>query len=85
MPAGMLHSVSSFAMRTAIDANSRTKIYFALPPRDARDQARHVAPYLDEGDLTRLGAYEIVLRPLADGRLLPPATATAPLMRTETG
>ncbi|MFG1924364.1 type IV secretory system conjugative DNA transfer family protein [Cryptosporangium sp. NPDC048952] len=66
----------SDTMARAIDANARTKAYFALAPRDARDQARHLAPYLDESDLSGLGAFEIVLRPLADGRLLPPATAT---------
>jgi hypothetical protein len=62
-------------MAQAIDANARNKVYFALAPRDARDQAHHVAPYLDEGDLTRLGGFEVALRPVAHGRTIPPTTA----------
>ncbi|WP_207229734.1 type IV secretory system conjugative DNA transfer family protein [Krasilnikovia cinnamomea] len=62
-------------MAEAIDANARNKVYFALAPRDAIDQARHLRPYLDDGDLIRLGGYEIVLRPVANGRVVPPATA----------
>jgi hypothetical protein len=62
-------------MAEAIDANARNKVYFALAPRDAIDQARHLRPYLDDGDLIRLGGYEVVLRPVANGRIVPPATA----------
>jgi hypothetical protein len=62
-------------MVEAIDANARNKVYFALAPRDAVDQARHLRPYLDDGDLIRLGGYEIVLRPVANGRVVPPVTA----------
>lgn len=62
-------------MVEAIDANARNKVYFALAPRDAVDQARHLRPYLDDGDLIRLGGYEVVLRPVANGRVVPPATA----------
>jgi hypothetical protein len=62
-------------MVEAIDANARNKVYFALAPRDAVDQARHLRPYLDDGDLIRLGGYEIVLRPVAGGRVVPPVTA----------
>ncbi len=62
-------------MAEAIDANARNKVYFALAPRDAVDQARHLRPYLDDGDLIRLGGYEVVLRPVADGRVVPPVTA----------
>lgn len=62
-------------MAQAIDANARNKVYFALAPRDARDQARHVEPYLDEGDLMRMGGFEVVLRPVAKGRTIPPSTA----------
>jgi hypothetical protein len=62
-------------MVEAIDANARNKVYFALAPRDAIDQARHLRPYLDDGDLIRLGGYEIVLRPVAGGRVVPPVTA----------
>ncbi|WP_255597856.1 type IV secretory system conjugative DNA transfer family protein [Micromonospora sp. RL09-050-HVF-A] len=62
-------------MVEAIDANARNKVYFALAPRDATDQARHLRPYLDDGDLIRLGGYEVVLRPVAGGRVVPPVTA----------
>ena len=62
-------------MAEAIDANARNKVYFALAPRDAVDQARHLRPYLDDGDLIRLGGYEIVLRPVVGGRVVPPVTA----------
>jgi hypothetical protein len=62
-------------MVEAIDANARNKVYFQLAPRDAIDQARHLRPYLDDGDLIRLGGYEVVLRPVAGGRVVPPATA----------
>src|SRR5262249_28003077 len=62
-------------MAEAIDANARNKVYFALAPRDAIDQARHLRPYLDDGDLIRLGGYEVVLRPVAGGPCGPPVTA----------
>ena len=52
-----------------------TRCYFALAPRDAHDQARHVEPYLDEGDLMRMGGFEVVLRAVAHGRTIPPSTA----------
>jgi hypothetical protein len=67
LPAGMVQ---------AVDANARNKVYFALAPKDAADQAHHVKPWLDDGDLIRLGGYEVVLRPVAGGRVLPPVTAT---------
>lgn len=73
-------------MADAIDANARNKVYFALAPKDAADQARHVHPYLSDGDLIRLGAYEIVLRPIAGGRALAPVTAeTLPAPPTAAG
>lgn len=62
-------------MAEAVDANARNKVYFALAPRDAANQARHIPPWLDDGDLTRLGGFEVVLRPIAGGRAIPPVTA----------
>jgi hypothetical protein len=62
------------AMAAGVSANARNKVYFALAPDDATEEARHVAPWLDAADLTRLGAYEAVLRPIAGGRALPPVT-----------
>jgi hypothetical protein len=63
-------------MAEALDANARNKVYFALAPRDAADQAHHLRPWLDDGDLIRLGGYEVVLRPVSGGRIVPPVTAT---------
>ena len=62
-------------MAEAIDANARNKVYFALSPKDAASQSGHVAPWLDDGDLMRLGGYEVVLRPVAGGRAARPVTA----------
>jgi hypothetical protein len=62
-------------MAEAIDANARNKVYFALAPKDAAGQAGHVKPWLDDGDLMRLGGYEVVLRPIAGGRAVRPVTA----------
>src|SRR6266542_3302306 len=62
-------------MAEAIDANARNKVYFALAPKDAIDQAHHVKPWLDDGDLMRLGGYEVVLRPISGGRAVRPVTA----------
>jgi hypothetical protein len=62
-------------MAEAIDANARNKVYFALAPKDAVDQAHHVKPWLDDGDLMRLGGYEVVLRPVSRGRAVRPVTA----------
>jgi hypothetical protein len=62
-------------MAEAIDANARNKVYFALAPKDALDQVHHVKPWLDDGDLMRLGGYEVVLRPVSGGRAVRPVTA----------
>lgn len=62
-------------MAEAIDANARNKVYFALAPKDAVDQAHHVKPWLDDGDLMRLGGFEVVLRPVSGGRAVRPVTA----------
>jgi hypothetical protein len=63
-------------MAEAIAANARNKVFFALAPKDARDQVDHVRPWLDEGDLMRLGGFEVVLRPVSGGRAVRPVTAT---------
>jgi hypothetical protein len=61
-------------MAAAVDANARNKVYFTLAPDDAARLARHVEPRLDAHDLTRLGGYEVVLRPVADGHPIRPVT-----------
>lgn len=63
------------SMAAAIDSNCRNKVYFALAPDDARRVQRHVGPFLDETDLTRQGSFEVVLRPVAGSKTLPPVTA----------
>lgn len=63
------------SMAAAIDSNARNKIYFALAPDDAHRLQRHVAPFLDESDLIRQGGFEVVLRPVAGGKAIPPVTA----------
>jgi hypothetical protein len=76
----------STEMRQAIDANARNKIYFTLAPGDAADLAEHVRPWLDAGDLTRLGGFEVVLRPIAAARPVPPCTlATLPPPKPQPG
>jgi hypothetical protein len=68
------------AMAASVSANARNKLYFALAPDDAAEEARHVAPWLNAADLTRLGAFEAVLRPIGSGRALPPVTVdTVPI------
>lgn len=58
----------SASMFAAIDANARNKVFFSLPPKDARDLAHHVAPYFEPEDLMRRDAYGIVCRLVIDGR-----------------
>lgn len=61
-------------MRDAVNANARNKVFFSLAPDDAADLAEHVRPWLDADDLTRLDGYEVVLRPIAGARPVPPCT-----------
>jgi hypothetical protein len=69
----------SARMAQAIDANARNKVFFALPPRDARELAHHVAPYFEAEDLQHRDAYGIVCRLVIDGRDSEPFTlATRP-------
>ncbi|WP_239163281.1 type IV secretory system conjugative DNA transfer family protein [Paractinoplanes rishiriensis] len=66
-------------MAEAIDANARNKVFFSLPPKDARDLAHHMAPYFEPEDLMRRDAYGIVCRLVIDGRDAEPFTlATRP-------
>jgi hypothetical protein len=68
-------------MAAAIDANARNKIFFTLPPKDARDLAHHVAPYFQPQDLMHRDAYGVVCRLVIDGRDSEPfslATRPAP-------
>ncbi|MFZ2050951.1 MAG: hypothetical protein WB698_14940 [Solirubrobacteraceae bacterium] len=59
----------------AVEANTQTKLCFALEPSDAKRMAAHYAPRLDEYDLQHLGAHTIACRVLDQGRQLPAATA----------
>lgn len=56
------------AMAAAIEANARNKVFFSLPPRDARELAHHAAPYFAADDLMHRDAYGVVARLVIDGR-----------------
>jgi hypothetical protein len=64
-------SRSTFA---AIDANARSKIFFALARGDAKHLAHHVAPYFTAQDLSHRDAFGIVARIVIDGRDSEPFT-----------
>jgi hypothetical protein len=61
----------------AIDANTQTKLCFALPHLDAKRMEPHFAPRLTAADLGRLGAYQLACRIEHGGRQLPAATVKA--------
>jgi TraM recognition site of TraD and TraG len=71
-----LAQVSDHDLSEAIDANTQTKICFALQAADAKRMAPHFQPRLDAYDLQHLGSYTIACRILHDARELPAATAT---------
>lgn len=50
------------ALRTALDANARTKLFFTVSPSDARHLAPHVGPHLDAGDLATLDRFHAAAR-----------------------
>jgi hypothetical protein len=69
------------AMAAAIDANARNKVFFALPPGDARQLAHHTAPWFGPDELMHRDAYGVVCRLVIDGRDSEPfslATRPAP-------
>ncbi|MBR7833502.1 type IV secretion system DNA-binding domain-containing protein, partial [Actinospica durhamensis] len=68
------------AMREAISANARNKIYFNASPEDAAKLAKHTYPNLGEHDLARLGAYQAAVRLVVAGAEQPACTlATRPM------
>ena len=69
----------------AIDANTLTKLCFALPPLDAKRMEPHFAPRLTAADLSRLGAYQLACRIEHQGRQLPAATCLAQPMPIPVG
>lgn len=74
------------AMREAISANARNKIYFTASPEDAVRLARHTGPQLSEHDLAHLGAYQAAVRLVVDGGEQPACTLmTRPLPATIPG
>lgn len=67
-------------VREAVNANARNKVFFTVSPDDATKLIRHMAPYFQEADLSRRGAFEVVARPVHGGHDQPPFTlATQPL------
>ncbi|WP_405160775.1 type IV secretion system DNA-binding domain-containing protein [Nocardia sp. NBC_01499] len=69
-------------LREAISANARNKITFTCAPEDARELARHTAPFLSEHDLTHLDAYHAAARLLVNGQQTPPFTLTTTALPT---
>lgn len=61
----------------AIDANARSKVFFALAPADADDLAHHVKPYFAAEDLIHRDAYGMVCRLVIAGRNAEPFTLRA--------
>src|SRR5258708_21077348 len=64
------------AMRDAVAANARNKVFFATSPADARDLARMTWPNLTDHDLANLGAYQAAARLLVNTQETPPSTLT---------
>lgn len=62
------------ALRAALDANARNKLFFGISPADARHLAGHVAPHLDADDLTHLARYQAATRLTIDNRDRPAFT-----------
>ncbi|KJS53490.1 hypothetical protein VM98_24880 [Streptomyces rubellomurinus subsp. indigoferus] len=62
-------------LRSAIQANTRTKICFAISSEDALGTARELGPPVEPVDLAALGRYECVIQTVADDQPSAPATA----------
>jgi hypothetical protein len=67
----------SKAMRDAIDANARSKVFFAFAPGDADDLVHHVKPYFAADDLIHRDVYGMVCRLAIRGRNGEPFTLRA--------
>ncbi|GCD40806.1 type IV secretory system conjugative DNA transfer family protein [Streptomyces paromomycinus] len=65
-------------LEEAISTNARTKVFFNVSPEDAHHLARHTLPRLNEYDLSHLGRFQAVVRPVLYG-----AEAPAFTLRTE--
>lgn len=73
-------------LRKALSANARTKVYFTASPDDATSLQQHTLPVLGAYDLTHLGAYQAVVRPLVGAKEQGAATVrTRPLPPGITG
>ncbi|TDC72768.1 ATP-binding protein, partial [Actinomadura sp. 7K507] len=64
------------AMRDAVAANARNKIFFAVSPQDARDLAHLTRPNLTGHDLANLGAYQAAARLIVANQETPAFTLT---------
>ncbi|WP_017601021.1 hypothetical protein [Nocardiopsis lucentensis] len=62
------------ATRSAVDAHTRTKVFFNLAPDDATRLERHTLPHLNAYDLAHLGSYQAAVRTIHDAAELPAAT-----------
>ncbi|WP_238783037.1 type IV secretory system conjugative DNA transfer family protein [Streptomyces monomycini] len=65
-------------LEEAISTNARTKVFFNVSPEDAHRLARHTLPRLNEYDLSHLGRFQAVVRPVLHGAEVPAFT-----LRTE--
>lgn len=63
-------------LRDAISSNARNKVFFSMSPEDAHTLERHFKPELTAHDLSHLGAYQLALRAVANGREQPACTIT---------
>ncbi|WP_159944696.1 type IV secretory system conjugative DNA transfer family protein [Nocardiopsis sp. FR6] len=72
-------------LRKAVSANARTKVYFTASPDDAASLQQHTLPVLGAYDLTHLGAYQAVVRPLVGAREQGAATVRTRPLPAETG
>src|SRR5258708_34069527 len=66
------------AMRDAVAANARNKVFFATSPADAHDLARMTWPNLTDHDLANLGAYQAAARLLVNTQETPAFTPPPP-------
>ena len=64
-------------VRDAIDANARSKVFFALAPADADALVHHVKPYFAADDLIHRDAYGMICRLVIRGRNGEPFTLRA--------
>lgn len=61
-------------LRSALAANTRTKVMFQISADDARSAARELGPPVTAEDLSSLGRFEAIIQTVVDGATTNPAT-----------